>query len=192
MEGGEPELAARAAGGDESAFRTIVERYTRMVHTLAYRITCDAASAEDVVQETLLRVHRAIHRFDGRASMATWIGRIATNAALDTVRARRSRREVAYEPEEGVSDVRPTSEPGPERVAWSSDVRRALARVMPTLTPVERAAFVLRHFEGRHTDEIAATLGLRESASRQAVFRAVRKLRHALAPFVEGHHETTG
>lgn len=190
MEAGELELAARAAGGDETAFRSIVERYSRMAHTLAYRITGDTTSAEDVVQETFLRVHRAIHRFDGRASMATWIGRIATNAALDVARSRKHRREVPYEVEEGVAEVRPSSEPDPERVAQSGDLRRALARVMPTLTPVERTAFVLRHFEGRHTDEIAEVLGLRSNATRQAVFRAVRKLRQALAPFVEEQHET--
>jgi RNA polymerase sigma-70 factor (ECF subfamily) len=153
---GELELAARAAGGDESAFRTVVERHSRMVHTLGYRITADPATAEDVVQETFLRVHRAVHRFDGRASLASWIGRIATNVALDVVRARRHRREVAYE-EEGVVKVpAPSAEPGPERVATSADVRRALARAMRALTPVERAAFELRHFEGRHTEEIAA------------------------------------
>ena len=71
MEAGELELATRAASGDETAFRSIVDRYSRMAHTLAYRITGDRTSAEDVVQETFLRVHRAIHRFDGRASALT-------------------------------------------------------------------------------------------------------------------------
>ena len=187
---GDLELATRAASGDESAFRTLVERYGRMIHTLAYRITADTAAAEDVVQETFLRVYRAVHRYDGRASLSTWIGRIATNAAIDAARARRHRHEVAYAGEETVTDPLPTHEPGPDRIAASGDVRRALARAMRLLTPVERAAFVLRHYEGRHTEEIAAALGLRQSASRQAVFRAVRKLRQALAPFMEEQHGT--
>jgi RNA polymerase sigma-70 factor (ECF subfamily) len=186
----ELELVGRAAAGDEGAFRTLVDRHGRMVFNVAYRITADRAAAEDVVQETFLRAYRALHRFDGRAGFATWIHRIAMNASLDVLRQTRTRREVAYEAEEGVLDPAPSPEPGPERVAVSGDLRRALARAMATLTDVERIAFVLRHYEGRSTVEIGERLGLQSSATRQAVFRAVRKLRLALAPFVgEGAHE---
>ena len=186
MEEGDLELGlvGRAAAGDEDAFRTLVDRHGRMVFNLAYRITADRAAAEDVVQEAFLRAYRALHRFDGRAGFGTWIHRIAMNASLDHLRQARTRREVAYETEEGVLDPAPSPEPGPERVAASGDLRRALGRAMATLTDVERVAFVLRHYEGRSTAEIGEHLGLQSSATRQAVFRAVRKLRLALAPFV--------
>lgn len=186
MEAGdlELELVGRAAAGDEDAFRTLVDRHGRMVFNLAYRITADRAHAEDVVQETFLRAYRALDRFDGRAGFGTWLHRIAMNASLDQLRQAKTRREVAYETEQGVLDPAPSPEPGPERVAESSDLRRALSGAMKTLTEVERAAFVLRHYEGRSTLEIGERLGLQSSATRQAVFRAVRKLRLALAPFV--------
>jgi RNA polymerase sigma-70 factor (ECF subfamily) len=187
---GELELATKAAAGDDDAFRVLVDRHGRMVFNLAYRITGERTSAEDVVQETFLRAYRALHRFDGRATFATWIHRIATNAAVDVTRHRRVRREVAYETEAGAPDPASSTEPGPERMAASSDLRRALHAAMDTLTPVERTAFVLRHYEGRSTAEIAGQLGLRDNASRQAVFRAVRKLRQALSPFLEAHHES--
>jgi RNA polymerase sigma-70 factor (ECF subfamily) len=179
----ELELVRKAAAGDDDAFRKLVERHGRMVFQLAYRITGERASAEDVVQETFMKTHRALHRFDGRARFATWLHRIATNCALDSARQRHGRQEVAYEAT--VPDPAPSHEPGPERVAKSGDVRRTLLRAMATLTPVERSAFVLRHYEGRHTVEIGELLGLGSSATRQAVFRAVRKLRQALAPLVE-------
>ena len=187
MEAGDLELdlVGRATAGDEDAFRTLVDRHGRMVFNLAYRITTDRAHAEDVVQETFLRAYRALDRFDGRAGFGTWLHRIAMNASLDTLRQAKTRREVAYENEEGVLDPAPSPEPGPERVAESSDLRRALSRAMKTLTEIERAAFVLRHYEGRSTVEIGERLGLQSSATRQAVFRAVRKLRLALAPFVQ-------
>lgn len=187
MEAGDLELklVGRAAAGDEDAFRTLVDRHGRMVFNLAYRITADRAHAEDVVQETFLRAYRALDRFDGRAGFGTWLHRIAMNASLDTLRQAKTRREVAYETEEGVLDPAPSPEPGPERVAESSDLRRALSGAMKTLTEIERAAFVLRHYEGRSTVEIGERLGLQSSATRQAVFRAVRKLRLALAPFVQ-------
>jgi len=186
----ELELVGRAAAGDEGAFRTLVDRHGRMVFNLAYRITTDRAAAEDVVQETFLRAYRALHRFDGRAGFGTWIHRIAMNASLDVLRQTRTRREVAYETEEGALDPAPSHVPGPERVAASGDLRRALGRAMGTLTEIERVAFVLRHYEGRSTVEIGEKLGLQSNATRQAVFRAVRKLRLALAPFMtERVHE---
>jgi RNA polymerase sigma-70 factor (ECF subfamily) len=186
---GELELATKAAAGDDDAFRVLVDRHGRMVFNLAYRITGERTSAEDVVQETFLRAYRALHRFDGRASFATWLHRIATNAAVDVTRHRKVRREVAYETEGGAPDPSPAPAPDPERLAASGDLRRALNAAMTTLSQVERTAFVLRHYEGKSTAEIAGQLGLRDSASRQAVFRAVRKLRHALAPFLEAPHE---
>lgn len=194
MEAGdlELELVGRAAAGDEDAFRTLVDRHGRMVFNLAYRITADRAHAEDVVQETFLRAYRALDRFDGRAGFGTWLHRIAMNASLDTLRQAKTRREVAYENEEGVLDPAPSTEPDPERVAESSDLRRALSGAMKTLTEVERAAFVLRHYEGRSTVEIGERLGLQSSATRQAVFRAVRKLRLALAPFVQQQAAESG
>src|SRR4029079_6665685 len=85
------EVWGRAAAGDEGAFRTLVERHGRMVFNLAYRITAERTSAEDVVQETFLRAYRALDRFDGRAAFSTWIHRIAMNASLDHVRLRKTR-----------------------------------------------------------------------------------------------------
>jgi RNA polymerase sigma-70 factor (ECF subfamily) len=62
--------------------------------------------------------------------------------------------------------------------------------VLTAMSPSERAAFSLRHFEGRSIAEIGLALGMREGAAKQAVFRAVRKLREALTPLVEEQHET--
>ena len=191
MEAGEPELelVRRAAGGDEDAFRTLVDRHGRRVFRLACRITREPSAAEDIVQETFMRAHRALHRFDGRASFATWLHRIATNASLDALRQGRSRHEVPYDSTLGELDPMPSAEPDPERQARSSDVRAALAGAIATLTPNERLAFVLRHFEGCSTAEIGERLGTGSIATRQAVFRAVSKLRRALSPFVEEPHE---
>jgi RNA polymerase sigma-70 factor (ECF subfamily) len=190
MEAGELELelVREAAAGDEDAFRTLVDRHGRMVFQLAYRVTREPSTAEDVVQETFMRAHRALHRFDGRARFATWLHRIATNAALDALRQGRARQEVPYETTVGELHSVPSAEPDPERRARSGDVRTALEQAIATLSPVERLAFVLRHFEGCSTAEIAERLGTGASASRQAVFRAVSKLRRALSPHVEEHH----
>jgi len=75
-----------------------------------------------------------------------------------------------------------TESPDPERLAESAHIQRSVATAMADLTPLERAAFTLRHYEGRSIAEIGKTLGLGASATKHSVFRAVRKLRTALEP----------
>ena len=67
----------------------------------------------------------------------------------------------------------------------STEVQQRVSSAMEDLTPMERAAFVLRHFEGQSIDEISGTLGLKANAAKHSIFRAVRKMRLALEPFVE-------
>jgi len=74
----------------------------------------------------------------------------------------------------------------PERAAMSGEIRDRMEEALGELTPVERAAFVLRHFEGMGTAEIGKTLGCEPGAAKQSVFRAVRKLRKALEPLASG------
>jgi len=75
-----------------------------------------------------------------------------------------------------------TDTPGPERMAHSAEIERRVQAALNGLSPLERAAFTLRHYEGRSIDEIGTTLGLGTSAAKHSVFRAVKKLRVALAP----------
>jgi RNA polymerase sigma-70 factor (ECF subfamily) len=181
------DVVGRARAGDKEAFRELVEQHSRQVFRVAYRILGDEPAAEDAVQETFLRAYRTLHRFDGRAQFGTWLYRIASNQALDQLRRRKVRGE-ARDAHGGsgpaLLEPLPSGEPGPDRRARSREVGRAARRAMEALSPLERAAFSLRHFEGRSTAEISRALGTRDSASKQAVFRAVKKLRQALLPFL--------
>src|SRR5215210_8571501 len=178
MEPDDEALVQQAQEGDADAFRELVERHSTRVFRLSWRITGDEASAEDAVQETFLRVYRSLHRFDARSRFGTWLHRIAVNTAVEVVRKRRP--ETLLEESEPVA----STEPGPERAALSQEVQRSVRTALGELSPMERTAFVLRHFEGRPIAEICRHLGLRESAGKQAIFRAVRKLRRALEPLV--------
>jgi len=180
------ELAAieQVRAGDGEAFRLLVERYGRTVFRLTYRMTGNEQDAEDMVQETFLRAYRQIHSYDARAGFGTWLFRIATNCTLDLLRKRGVRRE-SQEP--GGDDGTPRAEfassaPSPERLAISAQIRRRLRVALAQLSPAERAAFILRHFEGVPMVEISRALGHSNSAARQSVFRAAAKLRRALAP----------
>ena len=179
------DLVRRVLAGDTDAFEGLVAAHSRAIYGLAFRVTGNAAAAEDAVQETFLRAFRFLSSFDQRAELGTWLHRIAVNAAID--QGRRTRRERAARvdlPDEGdlsLGEI-PTSDAGPERRTLDAEIRRRTERALAELSPSERAAFVLRHYEGRSIAEISSTLGKRDNATKQSIFRAVRKLRAALAP----------
>jgi len=185
MEQNDRAFVAKARSGDRDAFRALVERHSRALFRLAFRMTGNAQDAEDVVQESFLRAYRQLDRFDERASFGTWIYRIATNCALDLVRLRKRTRPpvAAEEPGDGAPEL-PSREFSPERMALSGEVRQRLAAAMNELSETERAAFVLRHYEGLRLEEIGKVLECQPGAAKHSVFRAVQKLRRALEPIV--------
>jgi RNA polymerase sigma-70 factor, ECF subfamily len=187
MEPTDRTFVARVRGGDTEAFRALVERHGRTLFRLAYRMTGNEQDAEDVVQESFLRAYRQLAQFDERASFGTWLYRIAANCSLDLVRTRKRRavHTSMAEPEAGDPvDSIPSGAPSPEREALSSEVRERVANAMKDLSPIERAAFVLRHFEGMGIGELSRILECQPGAAKHSVFRAVQKLRRALEPAV--------
>src|SRR5947207_4412508 len=86
-------VLARARQGDQRAFGALVERHSRSVFRLAFRMTGNEQDAEDLVQETFLKAYKQLHRFDGRSAFGTWLYRIAANCSLDLIRARKNRAE---------------------------------------------------------------------------------------------------
>src|ERR1043166_7716363 len=82
-------VLARARQGDSDAFRTLVERHSRSVFRLAYRMTGNEQDAEDVVQETFLRAYKQLSHYESRSSFSTWLYRIASNYSLDLIRMRK-------------------------------------------------------------------------------------------------------
>jgi RNA polymerase sigma-70 factor (ECF subfamily) len=176
-------VLARARQGDSEAFRALVERHSPRVFRLAFRMTGNEQDAEDVVQESFLRAYRQLGRFESRANFGTWLYRIVANCSVDLMRARRARHEqVRAEPLEPVAETSAVDTPDPERLAKSAEINRHVQEALGALSPLERAAFTLRHYEGRSIDEIGRTLGLGTSAAKHSVFRAVKKLRVSLQP----------
>jgi RNA polymerase sigma-70 factor (ECF subfamily) len=183
---------ALARDGDSEAFQALVERHSRAVYRLAHRMTGSPQDAEDVVQETFLKAYRQLGRFESRANFGTWLHRIAVNCSIDLIRGRKHQ-ETAHD----ASDLElfdgalphgdERVDPSPERLMLSSEVQARVTQAMDALTAMERAAFVLRHFEGQSIDEISRELGLKANAAKHSIFRAVRKMRLALEPFVESH-----
>jgi RNA polymerase sigma-70 factor (ECF subfamily) len=184
MDGADAGDVERARAGDTEAFRVLVERHSHALFRLAYRLTGNEHDAEDVVQEAFLKAYRRLDQFESRANFGSWLYRIAANCAVDVLRARTRRDELPLYGDAHEEELLPlaANDPGPDRMVHASELRRRIGAAMSRLSPLERAAFVLRHFEELSTREIGAALGLEASAVKQSVFRAVRKMRAALAP----------
>ena len=179
---------ALARDGDSEAFRTLVERHSRAVYRLAHRMTGSPSDAEDVVQETFLRAYKQLGRFESRANFGTWLHRIAVNCSIDLLRSR-PHREAAHDVTDlehlgGSAEAADGGQPSPERLTLSAEVQERIASAMTALSRMERAAFMLRHFEGQSIDEISRALGLKTNATKHSIFRAVKKMRLALGPLV--------
>jgi RNA polymerase sigma-70 factor, ECF subfamily len=177
--------------GNHDAFKAIVDRHSRTLFKVAFRMTGNENDAEEVVQESLLRAFKSLKTFEAHSSLATWLYRIAANQSLDLLKRKKRRGPAEYsiteehDPEEQMTVQVETNDPDPERMLLSKEVRKKVTAVMSQLTPAERAAFVMRHMEGHSMDEISRILNIRNVAARNCVFRAVQKLRRALEPLVE-------
>lgn len=186
MDGSDATFVARVRAGDSEAFRVLVDRHARTIFRLACRMVGNEHDADDVVQETFLRAYRQIGRFESRANFGTWLYRIGVNCSVDLLRQRprRGQEEPADDMEDPPADPEDTA--SPERLTFSAEVQAKVDATLRDLSEAERAAFVLRHFEGQSIEEIGAVLGLRTSATKHTVFRAVQKMRRALEPFLGG------
>ncbi|MEG9435007.1 RNA polymerase sigma factor [Edaphobacter sp. HDX4] len=171
--------------GEKDAYGKLVARHSQNVFRVAFRITGDEADADEVVQEAFLRGYQRLQGFESRSEFGTWIYRIAVNCALNMVNKRKFETTCQIgedgDPAKHEVQVADTAA-GPERTLLSREIESLQTAAMAALTPTERTAFILRHMEDRSTTEIAAALEIAPNAAKQAVFRAVQKLRRSLAP----------
>jgi RNA polymerase sigma-70 factor, ECF subfamily len=183
MEKSDDAIRRAVLSGDRDAYQFLVSRHSQLVFRVAYRITNNEADAEEAVQETFLRAYQQLESFAGRSSMATWIYRIAANCALNVVARRKPEIRIGEENDpEQHQVVLPDGAAGPEQILLSREIAAAQKAAMRELTPLEQTAFTLRHIEECSTEEIATALDIAPNAAKQAVFRAVKKLRRQLAP----------
>ena len=176
---------AQARAGDEDAFRILVERHSRGIYRLAYRMTGKPEDAEDVVQETFVRAFKQLARFESRSNFSTWLYRIGFNCAIDYMRARPHRETSETEETLDARSQTTNARPSMDDLVYAGQISARVQAALVDLTEQERAAFLMRHYHGCSIDEIGEELGLKTNAAKHAVFRAVRKMRVALRPFVE-------
>jgi len=171
--------------GDKEAYGELVVQHSHQLFRVAFRITGNEADAEEIVQEAFLRGYQRLESFELRSKFGTWIYRIAVNCALNRVGKSEVDAEYRHgeenDPEQKTVQVAGTGA-DPERALLSREIGTAHQQAMQRLTATERTAFILRHMEDRSMSDIAEVLGIAPNSAKQAVFRAVQKLRRELAP----------
>lgn len=177
----------QAQGADRAAYAELVGRHQRIVFAIISRIVRPVGlggEVEDLAQETFLRAHRALDRFDvdGAASFRTWLLKIATNLALD--RLKRHRGQPDDRRSLRVVDSQPFATDASER---RRRLRDGIERAVAALADEQRAVFVLREIHGLSYAEIGEVLGLTASGARARMFRA----REALMPRLQSLREET-
>jgi RNA polymerase sigma-70 factor, ECF subfamily len=157
-------LVRAAQNGDVDAFEELVRRYQTSLYRVALRMLGSRADAQDAVQETFVRAWRALPRFRHDSAISTWLYRIVTRRALDRIASRRSTGTL--------DEVEVEAGPDPAQAAEHQERLRAIRRAIATLPPDQRAALVLREFEGLSYQEVAQVVGASVPAVKTRIHRA--------------------
>ena len=166
------------------AFHAVLNERSPRWYNACLRITRDADLAADAVQEALLKAWDRRHDFRGEAALASWIHRIALNAAIDQMRRRKRRGE--EELDEDAFEAGPAASAESEYV--QENLGKDISTAMQRLTTKERQIFVLKHVEGWLLEEIAESMQMPIGSVKNGLFRAVRKLRVDLQVW-RGEHD---
>ncbi len=182
-------LVARALGGDSKAFEDLYERHRHTVFKVAYGMTRNAEDALDVVQETFLKAHRSLGRFERRASVVTWLCQIAVHQAIDLSRRRKVRQAEPLDERlvaDGVEGPRAGGaghELPPAKNAQARELQAALDRALARLSEKHRTVFVLYTVKGLSYKEIADSVGISIGTVMSRLFYARKNLQAMLEEF---------
>ena len=174
-------LVSEAQAGSPAAFAQIHSLYRAQLFNTAYAITKNREDAEDVIQDTFMRAHLALARFEGRSSVYSWLTRIAINSALMSLRKRRARPELLFEP---AFETRDDSLPfeikdtalNPEQLCDQRQRSDALLRAIKRLEPNLRTPIQIRMRHGSSLQEIGDALGISVAAVKTRLHRARARL----------------
>jgi RNA polymerase sigma-70 factor (ECF subfamily) len=170
------ELLERVANGDPGAYRELVERHVRGVHAFVYRMLGSRAEAEEVSQESFLRLWKHADTFVAHAKPSTWLYRVAHNLAVDRLRRRRESSHAS-----SIEDV-PTSD-RPSLHLYDKQVALAVESALSELPERQRAAISLVHYQGMSNAEAAVVLGVKVRALESLLARGRQQLRERLRDF---------
>ncbi len=187
------QVVAWALDGYDVAHRELLRRYQRPVMSLIYRMVRDRELAEDLTQETFVKVLNALDRYQPQYKFSSWIFKIANNAAIDQLRRKKldtlslEGRPDAITPDELEASALQLGDRGesPLEELEARELGEAIERAIEALRPEYRSCIILRHVEGRPYEEIAEILDLPLGTVKTYIHRARTELKHVLEPLRE-------
>jgi len=187
-----PALAERTEIGLLQDFSVWMASEQRRIFSLCHRLLRDIDEADSATQDAFLKAYQALRKEDAKAldDPARWLTRIAVNTCLDRLRSRRWlfwRRRPSQKDEETILWVASSDRPDPEDRYFASQIGMRLERALERLSPRQRAAFTLRHYEDLSLEEISAVLDLDIGTVKAHMHRAVVKLREELRDLYGGN-----
>jgi RNA polymerase sigma-70 factor (ECF subfamily) len=185
------QLMLRVADGDHEAFEQLVARFQDRLVGFFFHMLRDRTAAEDLAQETFLRVYRSRERYEPTARFSTWLFRIAHNLASNQKRGSARRREVSLNADSRANEFETSQRIPAEKSALmptrqldSSEVREVVRDALDSLGDRQKTAVLLHKFEGMSYQDIGDVLGLGTVAVKSLLSRARGKLREALDRYV--------
>jgi RNA polymerase sigma-70 factor, ECF subfamily len=188
---GDSELVARFLAGERPAFTRLVERYENRLLNFIYRMIGDRDRAEDLVQETFIRVYRHLHRFDQSKKFSTWVYTIASNLAKNELRNRSRNPLVLFQAIKASwdADHRPLEWEDntyrPDDLYRKRHLKDLVERVVAELPEHHRVVFLLREMEGKTYEEIAEITGVNLGTVKSRLNRARNNFAQLIAPMLD-------
>src|SRR5919112_1245475 len=188
MDESDADLIKRAQAQDLDAFCALAERYARRIHLLASHYCQNTQDAEDLSQEVWLKAYQALQTFRFDSSFYTWLRRITINTFLNHRRSNFFRRrghttvvqlmQIDYDDS---GELVESSSASPENI-YNKLLFESVVHALAELTPSQRLAFLLRHYDGMSYEEIANAMNCSTGTAKKGVWRAIAKLRARLSP----------
>jgi RNA polymerase sigma-70 factor, ECF subfamily len=184
-------LVLRCQKGDALAFEQLVIKYRSKVFSMIYGMVQNEQDAWDLAQEGFIKAWRSIHRFKGQASFYTWLYRIVTNVAIDSLRRKGFKKTAEFDDEIAATQVEPGSmtlprpDPMPHQGLEREEIRQRIEHAINKLSPEHRAVIVMKEIEELQYNEIAEALGCSIGTVMSRLFYARKKLQILLKDVYE-------
>jgi len=184
-------LVRRCQKGDALAFEQLVIKYRSKVFSMIYGMVQNEQDAWDLAQEGFIKAWRSIHRFKGQASFYTWLYRIVTNVAIDSLRRKGFKKTAEFDDHIAANEVEPgsktvpTPDPMPHHGLEREEIRQRIEQAISKLSPEHRAVIMMKEIEELQYNEIAEALGCSIGTVMSRLFYARKKLQTLLKDVYE-------
>jgi RNA polymerase sigma-70 factor (ECF subfamily) len=179
----EQETIARATAGDQQAFRVLVEAHQGLVYSIAFRFVRSETEAEDLTQETFIRLWKNLSRYNPQFKLKTWIGKIVTNLALDHLKSAQKKSEKNRR--ELHDELNVMSHQSPEQELNSTELHQIILRLSEQLTPKQQAVFVLRDLEQLDGNEVCEILEMSAGNMKSNLYYARLHMKERLEKYYQ-------